>query len=234
MKLIVAGATGFVAKEVIKQSLSRNDITSVVALARKPVPVPEKLEDGADPSKLRSVIVKDYNDYPDEVNKEFAGASACIWTVAITPVRSKAYDFDEVKRICQTCTLSGLQAMYDAGVSKPFHFLYMSGATAERDQTKKPWYMGDYTLMRGETESKVLALAAELKSVKACVIKPGLIVAPGEIMKSVMSRMMRWTINAPGINVVDLATIMLDRAVNGIERDTLTAHDLDAIENPRK
>ncbi|KAI1078557.1 NAD(P)-binding protein [Whalleya microplaca] len=232
MKLIITGATGFVAKEVIRQSLSRREITSVVAVARKPLSVPEKLEDGADISKLRSVVLKDYNDYPEEVKREFADASACIWTVAITPSKSTAYDPEEVKRVCQTSALSGLKAVYDAGVSKPFHFLYMSGATAERDQTKKPWYHKDYTLMRGETESKVLALASELEGVDVCVVKPGLIVAPGEVMKSALSTVMHWTLGIPGISVVDLATIMLNQVINGFEKDTLTVNDLDRIEKP--
>ena len=79
MKLIVTGATGFVGKEVIRQSLGRKEITSVVAVARKPVPVPGDLPDGADVSKLHSVVISDYMEYSDEVKKEFAGANACIW-----------------------------------------------------------------------------------------------------------------------------------------------------------
>ena len=75
MKLIVAGATGYVASEVIRQSLRMPGITSVVALARKPVVAPE----GSDAAKFRSVVVEDYGSYPEHVRKEFAGANACIW-----------------------------------------------------------------------------------------------------------------------------------------------------------
>ena len=76
MKLIVTGATGFVATEVIRQALCRKDITSIIAVARKPVTAPS---DAADPSKLRSVIVSDYGTYSDAVTAEFQGADACIW-----------------------------------------------------------------------------------------------------------------------------------------------------------
>ena len=76
MKLIVAGSTGFVGREVIRQSLTRPDIKQVIALSRSPL---EKLEEGLDASKLQNIIVKDYGDYPDSVRKEFAGADACIW-----------------------------------------------------------------------------------------------------------------------------------------------------------
>ena len=74
MKLIVTGGTGLVATEVIRQSLQMPEITSVIALARRPVQV-----DGIQSSKLKSVIISDYGEYPDHVKAEFAGADACIW-----------------------------------------------------------------------------------------------------------------------------------------------------------
>lgn len=78
MKLIVAGATGFVGSELIRQSLRMSQITSVLALSRKPI----KFEDGTDVSKLKSVVLKDYGEYPDDVKRELAGADACIWYVS--------------------------------------------------------------------------------------------------------------------------------------------------------
>ncbi|KAI0181764.1 putative nucleoside-diphosphate-sugar epimerase [Hypoxylon sp. FL1284] len=225
MKLIISGATGFVGRELIRQSLSRREISSVVALARKPVPVPDNLEDGADPAKLRSVVVEDYERYSDEVIKEFADASACIWTVAITPSKSKTYDSDELKRVCQTCALAGLKAMHQSGLSKPFRFLYMSGAGGERDQTKKLAYMQEYMRMRGDTETKVLALAKEL-DVEVTVAKPGLVVAPGDMLKSALGTVMKWTIGLPHITTVDLSAAMLDQVINGFDKEPLMPDDL--------
>lgn len=80
MKLIIAGGTGLVATEVIRQSLQMDEITSIIALARKPVHV-----DGIDSSKLKSVVISDYGDYPDHVKAELAGADACIWYKLIYP-----------------------------------------------------------------------------------------------------------------------------------------------------
>jgi uncharacterized protein YbjT (DUF2867 family) len=79
MKLVVSGASGFVATEVIRQSLSHPKITSVVALARRAVAVPDSLLPGADPSKLHSVVVDDFGQYSEEVKRQVAGADACIW-----------------------------------------------------------------------------------------------------------------------------------------------------------
>jgi hypothetical protein len=74
-----------------------------------------------------------------------------IRTVAITPGRAMTYDFAEVKRICQDCTMAGLKAIYEAGPSKPFRFAYFSGEGTPRDMTKKPMFLGQYLLMRVST-----------------------------------------------------------------------------------
>jgi uncharacterized protein YbjT (DUF2867 family) len=75
MKLIIAGASGFCASEVVRQALVHPKITSIVALTRRTVDVP----DGADTSKLKIVQIEDYDRYSDEAKKEFAGAGGCIW-----------------------------------------------------------------------------------------------------------------------------------------------------------
>lgn len=76
MKLIVAGATGLVGSELIKQSLQMSAITQVIALARKPVHI-----DNMDLSKLKNVTIKDYGEYSEQMRSELAGADACIWYV---------------------------------------------------------------------------------------------------------------------------------------------------------
>lgn len=69
-------------------------------------------------------------------------------TVAITPSKSKTYDFEEVRRICQTSAIACLRSMHEAGPAMPFRFLYTSGVAAERDPTKTPTFMPQYSLMR--------------------------------------------------------------------------------------
>jgi nucleoside-diphosphate-sugar epimerase len=78
MKLIIAGGSGFVATELIRQSLALPQITTVIVLARRPVSAPTDSAAG-DPSKLHSIVLQDYDEYPDEVKKQLADADACIW-----------------------------------------------------------------------------------------------------------------------------------------------------------
>lgn len=79
MKLIVAGSTGYVGTEVVRQALSIPAVTSVLALARRATPIPQNLGPAADTSKLKSVVCEDLGSYSESVKDDLSGADACIW-----------------------------------------------------------------------------------------------------------------------------------------------------------
>jgi hypothetical protein len=69
-------------------------------------------------------------------------------TVAVTPFRSGGFDFAEVKRVCQDCTLAGFKAIHEAGPARPFRFLYFSAEGTPQDPSQRPYFLGDYQVMR--------------------------------------------------------------------------------------
>ncbi|OBT94457.1 hypothetical protein VE01_07236 [Pseudogymnoascus verrucosus] len=232
MKIIVAGSTGFVATEVIRQALSIPAITSVVALARRTTAVPQNAGPSADASKLKSVVCDDFENYTETVKKELVGADACIWLIAVTFSNVKTMPFEDVRKICLDYTLKGMETMAQLprdSASNPLRFIYTSGHGAQRDQSQKPWIQGDYTLMRGKTESLILEFAKNSNgAVEACVTKPGIIDAPGRtgpVMK-VLGSIGRAIISLPILDVGEIAATLLQQAVNGIEKDTLLHEDL--------
>jgi hypothetical protein len=59
----------------------------------------------------------------------------------------KDVSFEEATKVCYDYTINGLCNMIPI-VNKPFRFIYTSGVTVERDQTKTLLFLQNYRLMR--------------------------------------------------------------------------------------
>jgi len=81
MKVVIAGSTGYVATELIRQALTVPSIISIVTLGRREARVPANSDPAVAATKLKSVICNDFENYSDEVKNELSGADACIWYV---------------------------------------------------------------------------------------------------------------------------------------------------------
>lgn len=230
MKLIVTGATGFVGQEVLRQACRNKSITSVVALTRREVPIPQDAGSEADTSKMKSVILKDWEKpYPEEILSQLKDADACVWTLAVTPTKSKDNDFDEVTKVCYDYTINGLETLFSVA-NKPFRFVYTSGVTVERDQTKVLPFLHDYRLMRGRVETAVIDFAKQHKpAVEAAITKPGGIEGPGHPKNEAMTSIWAQFGPTPWVHVSELAAAMIEQSVNGISKETLWADDLREI-----
>ncbi|KAH8725390.1 hypothetical protein GQ44DRAFT_826520 [Phaeosphaeriaceae sp. PMI808] len=227
MKLIITGATGFVATEVLRQALLLPSITSVVAVARRSIPSPEGLP-AANASKLKSVVVSDYGSYSKEVQKELSGADACIWTVAITPGKSRTLPPETVRKVCQEWAVAGFKAILEANSNQKnrLRFLYMSGAAASdpanpHSKDVKVWmpkYMIDYSKMRGETVTQLYEIAAQSKGLgDVCVAKPGFITGNRSILLGLFGTALSLTGAVDTINIKELSAAMLHQVVHGFE-----------------
>ena len=84
MKLIVAGASGFVGAEIVRRALADPRVTHLIALSRNPLTPPDDLAKGSDTSKFHNVVVEDYGSYSDDVKKEFQGVDGVLWYVFLT------------------------------------------------------------------------------------------------------------------------------------------------------
>ncbi|KAJ5154685.1 uncharacterized protein N7500_010124 [Penicillium coprophilum] len=226
MKLIIAGATGLLGTEIVRQSLQMREITQVVALAPRPV----QLDKEIDSSKLRNVVIRDYGEYPNNVKAEFTGADACIWTVAVTPFRTGSSDSTEVKRICQDCTKLGFEAMYEAGPACPFRFIYLSVQGTPRDPAERPIIMADYQIMRCNTELMVLKFPSEKEGIEVCIAQPGVISSSTTWSRALVANLFR-ILNLfgrplPNVQRNELAAAVLSQVMDGFEKETLLNADL--------
>ena len=140
MKLIIVGATGYIGAGILRQALTFSDVTSVIAVTRRP------LEQTA--AKLQNVIVPDYGTYSTAAKKAFSGAGACIWTVGVTPRHAFRMDREEVRKVCQDYTMAGLEAMRSSGLARPFRVAYLSAVAVPRDVSKNLWWAPKFRRIR--------------------------------------------------------------------------------------
>lgn len=145
MKIILAGTTGFVGKEVLSQCLSHPSITSIVILTRRDLTLPTP-----DPKvQIYRMQDDDFLSYSNpQLTAALRGARACIWTLGVLP--SRASDAQAIRRVTVDFTEQAAQAFTRncSGRGSRFRFVYLSGALAERDQSKSLWFAGPYRRVR--------------------------------------------------------------------------------------
>ncbi|KAH8672909.1 hypothetical protein BGZ60DRAFT_430205 [Tricladium varicosporioides] len=224
MKLVIGGSTGFVATELIRQGLENPAITFIVALGRQEISAPPCAGPAA--AKLKSVVVDNFESYSDSVKKELEDADACIWTIAVTPMKLNTIPFEETCKISRdyaTTAIQTLDALHHKK-DRPLRFLYMSGHFAPRNKDEVPKELQNhglinYGLLRGEAETLIIAYGEQSKgAVQPCIVKPGLIDAPSRERQEIPG--------LPHINLPDIAAALLDQVVNGFEKDTLSNADM--------
>ena len=69
----------------------------------------------------------------------------------MTPSKLKTMPFDEVSKICHGYAVTAIETigkLTRPGANHPLRFIYISGVNGQRDPAKKPWIMGDYSLLR--------------------------------------------------------------------------------------
>ncbi|KAK4228037.1 NAD(P)-binding Rossmann-fold containing protein [Podospora fimiseda] len=239
MKLIIAGSTGYVGTELVRQALAHPAFTSVLALGRRETPIPPNLSSGVDQSKLKSVVVDDFENYSDDAKKQLAGADACIWTIALTPGKYRSVPPDQGAKICRDYAAYGIETMSNlprAEGSKPFRFVYFSGSGSERDPAKKPLIMGEYFVLRGDAENRILGYAQKNPGkVEACIAKPGMILSPekhGVLIHAAIG-LGSMVLGFGKIDVRVLVAGLLGQVVDGFEKDTLAPADLERLGKER-
>ena len=240
MKLILAGSTGFIGAEVLRQCLTNPSITSLVALSRRELP-----STFTDPDqKLKTMLVKDFEEYGATVIKECEGAAGCIWYVHTTcslptfeansettflhqDLQSKhralgtaSLDIEIQKKVTLDYTVAAAEAFLPlTSISKdseerestPFRFIFTSGFISARDQSKPLWFMAGPRRINGEAENKLLDFTAEHKGAfDAFIIRPAVVIASDGGVAWVAE-----CLRAPVVSVQRLAAVMIELALNG-------------------
>lgn len=146
MKIVLAGTTGFIGREVLAQCISDPSIASIVALSRRDLPAAT-----ANNPKLKVVILQDHDflAYPDSVLQDIRDAQACIWCLGKAGIPNN----ETTRKVSVDYTIAAARAFSsvlpnDNDETNKFRFVYLSGGIAERDQMKPLWFLQEYRRIR--------------------------------------------------------------------------------------
>jgi uncharacterized protein YbjT (DUF2867 family) len=140
MKILVTGSTGMAGSEVIRQAILDDNITTIFALARKPLEITHP--------KLKTITHSDFLNYTGLENY-FAECNACIWCLGISQLQATK---EQLAIITVDYALAAAKAMLAANPS--ISFIFLSGNGADRNEKSKI----PFAKLKGKAENELLKL----------------------------------------------------------------------------
>ncbi|KAI9761671.1 MAG: hypothetical protein M4579_000905 [Chaenotheca gracillima] len=223
MKVILTGATGFIGGEVLKQLVQDPSITDVLVLSRRELP------DGkGDNEKVKTIIHKDFSEYPDSIVEQLKGADACIWWAG--PLRglksplclggpyffwqdTTQYIKTNVEYTLAAAKVFATRFTPEKESNKKFRFVFCSGTGSVVDQSKKLWFMDLTRKTKGQNEGGLFELAESEPKFDPYTVRPGNVMpAQPNILHSASSYAF------PSVGVDRLAARMLELCKNGSDK----------------
>jgi len=166
-RLLITGATGTAGFAAYLAALADPSVSYITLLLRREVPAWANLPSNAT-DKSKTIIVKDFSQYPEDVISQIADHDGCVWALGKSV---KGLSEEEYMKIHVDFPLAAIEALKKAGVGnteKPFNFVYVSGEGA--DPSQKSMFMWSRGKGRAETE---LAKALDTPTTRLLLARPG-------------------------------------------------------------
>ncbi|KAL1302601.1 hypothetical protein AAFC00_002977 [Neodothiora populina] len=208
MKIILAGATGFLGSEVLRQCIAKSSyVQHVYAVVRKPL---EDRKLAQDP-KCTEIVLEDFEQWPQHLLELFKqeGVRGCIWCIG-GPVGSFK-DLETAQRVNIALpqaaaeafavhvapTASELQSMPKNSRGNAFRFVYASMVGAEQNQFASLWSQAQTRKAKGAAEKGLFEYAdsRDPGTFEAYALRFGQILPGGQSVYNIMQESMRVVIS---------------------------------------
>lgn len=155
MRILVTGATGLAGAEILRQAITDNEISEVIALVRN--------EPAVKHPKIKTIIHKDFLNY-DGLEELIISCNSVLWCLGISQTQVNKEKYYE---ITYDYTVKAAEAFYKFNPGLRFTFLSGNGA----DRTGKSRVL--FAKIKGITENALLARGySQLYIVRPDAINP--------------------------------------------------------------
>jgi len=128
-------------------ALADPSVSYITLLLRREIPAWANLPSNAS-EKSKTIIVKDFSQYPEDVISQVADHDGCVWALGKSV---RGLSDEEYMKIHVDLPLAAIEALKKAGVGnteRPFNFVYVSGEGA--DPSQKSMFMWARGKVRGQ------------------------------------------------------------------------------------
>ncbi|KIW89323.1 uncharacterized protein Z519_10177 [Cladophialophora bantiana CBS 173.52] len=215
MKIIIVGATGFVGKEVVVQSIENSRISSIIVVTRRCIG--KSLSQNP---KVQVILHEDFHAYPADLLEQLLGAQGCVWCLG-----GKVEDFPDLetaKKVGVDFTLAALRerdmSKFATGTEIPLRLLQCQwGRVGSGQETlgilrypkiEARQFINAKT--KGVAERRLLDIAEDSRDVfQAIVLRPGGVVPDGSVLLGKIASLM-----TPVVPLSQLAKALVESCIN--------------------
>ncbi|KAK2592424.1 hypothetical protein QQS21_009876 [Conoideocrella luteorostrata] len=225
MRVIVAGATGFVGRQVLQECIANDKITHIYALSRRELAGDAALQIG---SKVTVIIHNDFASYPTELLEKVSDAEACLWAIG---GRVNQFPSIEAARHANVDTTHAAAKAFaentasSLGPGKKFRFIFCSGKFTEWNQDKSLSFLNDSRKIKGQAEKGLFEVRdAHRERLEVFCVRPSGILGVDAGLAE------RWTGKLySAIDVDVLARAMISIALDGYSETIIENERLKSI-----
>lgn len=217
MKVAIAGTNGAIGQVFLQYITQRNDVTSVVAITRKPDPSIDSSD-----IRIHNATIADFGaleTVSDATWSVIEDADAIIWAIGTYDV-NKAVNYTYPLAFQKALTQRLVDRRAQIGKRARTRFIFLGGAFTETDQSRHLYFLPDQRRMKGLLQTDALEFANQHnESIIVHVIRPGGILIG---WNGLVTRLAECMFGANlAVRDEELGAFVADLAVNGSARNVI-------------